>query len=217
MMKNIIQKISFFSKPLCIAVLFIGCDLEIQEEFEFDPALPELVTFEDQTAFEWINTNSADKFNYMIEAIELTGLQDLYNSSDNGRTFLLFEDRAFTDNNQLLNLVTGSNDGNLADGDIDLLRDILMYHVIDEYVDQGPDQLPKLNTHVTFQTLYENADPLATIVTVSRDERFRLNVNYDPVLPSSRRRTIPTSHNYVFGNGIGHICNRYIRIKNFEE
>jgi len=102
---------------------------------------------------------------------------------------------------------------------LDRLRNILNYHIIDDYVDQGPENLPVLLTNYFFQTLLSGDEG---VISVHRDERFRMFINKEPLrnelatgLPSNARRAQVQNHNYVFSNGVGHQVRDYSRNRPF--
>ncbi len=197
-----------------VAMIFAttSCDLELQEQFEFDPSIPELTTFEDQTVWEWLSTNPNDEYNFMLEAIERAGLEEMYKATDKQRTFLLLKDRAWTDRGELLQHITGSQDGKIEDIPVETLQKVLKYHVVDDYVDQGP-VLFELFADYTFDTMLEGE---YGIITFQRDERFRLRMNWSENLPSTKKRVGSALHNYVFSNGVAHLMIDYTTLLRFE-
>ena len=194
-----------------IAMALQGC-LKLQEDFEFNPEIPELVTFKDQTAWQWVQTNPGNEFAKMIEAIQVAGMVGYYDTDTTAkRTYLLLKDIAFTESNGVLQVVTGSRTGSLANltaAQKAKLQNILLYHLIDKYVDQGPESLYVLFQHYPFQTMLPGTNGEMTIM---RDERFRMNFNSSPTMPSTRRNTNAMLHNYIFKNGVGHLSPRYLR------
>lgn len=206
------------SALFALAVLFVGCDLPVQPKFEFNSEVGELPTFEDQTVLEWMRSEAAisaepnNNFDTLVAAIELTGLEEEYNTPGAGRTFLMLRNRAFTDRGEIYRVLRVSSLSELSEEGIERLRTILRYHIIDSYVDQSGDALPTLFDYYTFQTLIPGEDG---IIALNRDERFRMNINRADNLPSTRRGTRVQNHNYIFSNGVGHHINDYVRIRPF--
>ncbi len=207
---NIKTCISSFA-AVAIVVMLQGC-LKVQEDFEFNPEIPVLTTFKTQTAWEWLQTKPGGDFSYMIQAVEVTGMIDYYNTDTTAkRTYLLMKDIAFTASNGVLQVITGSRTGSLANltaAQKARLKNLLLYHLIDQYVDQGPESLYVLFQHYLFQSMLPGPNGEMTIM---RDERFRMNFNSSPIMPSTRRNTNAMLHNYIFKNGVGHLSPIYIR------
>lgn len=207
---------------LCFAT---SCDLPVQPKFEFVSEIGELPTFEDQTVLEWMRSpaslgvNDNANFDIMVRAIEIAGMEEEYNDPSDRRTFFMLNNQAFTANNRIYGLLRVTSLDSLDAGGIDRLRNILRYHIIDEYVDQGPEALPVLLTNYTFQSLLPGAEGQ---IIVHRDERFRMFINKEPLLnelaaglPSVARRTDVRNHNYIFSNGVGHHLRDYARNRPF--
>jgi hypothetical protein len=216
-MKKIIQKYTF---NLWVAIglcLLASCNLKLQEPFEFVPETPTLTTFKDQTAWSWIQkeksadtakTFATNKFDYLIEAVKLTGLEAEYSKAGDKRTFILLNNTAFTGTGKILQLITGSATGKLTpitDANKVRLTNLLKYHIIDAYVDQV-NALPVYSVNYEFKTLGTAPNDM---MTVNRNERFGLTINASGNLPATRRSFAVLRHNYIFGNGIGHIVDNY--------
>ena len=198
-----------------LITMLMGCDLRQQKGFDFKPDTPVLPNFKTQTAWDWIKTNPNQEFNYMIQAINVTGLQNLYSQVDSQRTYLLLKDLAFTNKNGVLQVITGSVSGSLANLDatkINRLKNLLLYHVVRKYVDQGPTELKVLFQDYLFHTMLPGDDG---IMSISRDERFRMGFNYSSTLPSSKKTTKGMLHNYVLKNGVAHLSTTYLRATPF--
>ena len=202
---------------LCLLITMASCDLELQDTFEFKGELGPLITFEDQTAWEWLQTQTTpttdtvlagDKFDYLLQAIELTGLVDEYNqTATRDRTYLLLNNNAFEGENDIIDVVTGSTDGDLANADVAMLKSLLQYHIVEAYIDQVPT-LFEYGVDYKFQTLNPGEEGA---IYFRRDERYRVDINESPQLPSTARDTRVYNHNYVFQNGIAHHLNSYVR------
>jgi len=205
---------------LGIAVFsFHGCDLDLQEGFTFKPDVDLTDPFDDITAWQFLQQNTqlneegeldGELYNYMVAAIEAAGLVEEYNGTNSNRTYLFLNNNAFTGGGDVIDLITGEEEVGegetpadvMARADLDVLRTILRYHVITEYVEQLT--LAERNVNYTFQTLIpgENGE-----IVLRRDERYRVDINRDPApLPSSAtsQNERIRNYNYVLSNGIGH-------------
>lgn len=191
-----------------LALFTFSCDLEPQERFEYIRSVPPIPSFDTMTVLEFIQMR--DNLSIMERAIEITDLEAEYDGTNGGgeRTFMMLDNRAFTDGGEILQRLAGNRNAVYIDSvDVDELRDILRYHILDQYVDQGPDNLPVLFTDYFFQSLLPGPDGL---MSINRDERFRLRVNDAPSLPERRKGTLIREHNYVFSNGIAHLTRDYL-------
>jgi hypothetical protein len=224
-MQNTFALLRGWSALIVMLCFVTSCDLPVQPKFEFESEIGELVTFEDQTVLEWMSspasvvTNNNANFDIMVEAIALTGMEEEYNDPSDRRTFFMLNNESFTANNRIFRALGVTALDSLDTDGIDRLRNILQYHIIDEYVDQGPEALPVLLTNYTFQSLIPGAEGE---IIVHRDERFRMFINKRPLvnqlaigLPSNARRTDVRNHNYVFSNGVGHQLRNYARNRPF--
>lgn len=211
--------------------LLSACNLELQERFVFEPDVDLTDPFDNLTAWQFFNSDAAtslndeggligDNFNYMVAAIEAAGMIDVYNTSNNGRTFLMLNNNAFTGNGDVIALVTGSadvEDGEtpaevMARADIDVLRLVLNYHIISTYITQN-DPLTEFGVNYEFQTLIPGEDGK---IVLRRDDRLRVDINRNPApLPSTAtgggNNERIRNYNYVFNNGIGHSLNDPVR------
>lgn len=195
----------------CLVLLLSGCDLAVQEPFEFNPEIAPQQTF-DMTALEWIRSNPNEEFNYLDSAITITGLEAEYSTNSGQRTYLLLKDRAFTDGGEILQQLGGSRTAIMADLDVDRLRTVLRYHIIDEYVSNGFDELAVLYTDYIFQSLVPGE---AGRVSINRDDRFRLSINRSPDLSGTKKGARLGQHNYIFTNGVAHLSNDSFRNEPF--
>tara|TARA_R110002033_G_scaffold15675_10_gene44055 strand:+ start:905 stop:1633 length:729 start_codon:yes stop_codon:yes gene_type:complete len=226
---------------ICVGFMLTSCDLELQDTFDFVPEVDLTDPFANMTAWEYIQTRTAlndegnlsgEELNYMIAAIKKAGFEEYYNqTADTTRTYLLLNNNAFTGGGDVINMVTGS--ATVADGEtpeqvmervdtpekLHVLRKILSYHIVDEYVAQVPT-LPVTNTTVYFQTLLNTYDPSIPeedgVIGMYRRERWEIRINYRPsILPNTGTdnswREQVRNHNYVFNNGIGHYLNDPVR------
>ena len=198
-------KYPFYLTSLAITVLFTaGCDLERQRQFEYIPEVNPQVTF-DMTALEFVRTHPGDDFFYLDSAIALTGLEAEYSTNTDPRTYLLLKDAAFTDGGEILQQITGATDTSLDSLDaeqVDRLRYVLRYHIIEDYIENGFDPLEVLLQDYFFQTLIPGPEG---IISINREERFRLNINQSNDLLGTKKGGRVGEHNYIFTNGVAHL------------
>lgn len=218
-MKNIAKYIGFFALLSLITGINTGCDLTIQEPYEFTPAVPDLITFKDKTVWDWLQTQkssdtatvkSTNKFDLMIAAITYAGLEEEYKSGSN-QTFILLNNNVFTASNEINVALTGKTAGPITTADKTRLTNLLKYHIINAYVDQLK-ALPVYSTYYEFETKSAVAN---NKIYVSRNDRYTMNFNGSTDLPATRKAANVAGHNYVFSNGIGHIVNNYTRVAAF--
>ncbi len=217
---NISIKIMLFG---FISTSLISCgDLKVQEKFVFQPGIPELATFKDQTAWEFIQKQTtpagavalaANKFDFMITLIRVAGLEEEYNKNIENRTYLFLNNAAFTGAGRINALLTGVT---LGTGDltkVDKVRaaNLLKYHIIDAYVNQTTS-LPLFFINYDFKTLLEGSNG---VMKIQRNERYSITINNSAELPTTRRTTAVTLHNYQFKNGIAHIISSHVGITAF--
>jgi len=184
---------------------------------------------------------SGDELDFLAAAIKKVGFESYYNqTATKARTYLLLNNNAFTGNNDrdVIKTCTGSQ---LADNatvnpdtyfdnwtptQLNLLKAILKYHMVSEYVAQTPT-IPTFGVHVVFQTLlpkfnlesgtpvltnemsdiafYRNPDSRTTLVINETSSPLPATANTLNFNENVRR------HNYVFNNGIGHFLNEIVR------
>ncbi|MEL7160117.1 MAG: fasciclin domain-containing protein [Bacteroidota bacterium] len=215
-MQNTFALLRGLSASVILLCCVTSCDLPVQPKFEFEPEIGEIATFEDQTVLEWMRSdasiggNTNVNFDIFVSAIEATGLEQEYGNTDGQRTYLMLNNEAFTGGGELFSVLGVTAIDSLDDAGIDRLRTILRYHIIEDYVDQGPEALPALLINYFFQTLIPGDDGR---ISVNRDERFRLNINRADGLPGTARGTQVRQHNYIFSNGIGHHIRDYVRTR----
>ncbi|ANW95847.1 hypothetical protein AXE80_05930 [Wenyingzhuangia fucanilytica] len=222
LMKTIKLKFRIGSALLFLfgALSIVSCDLEPQERFEFDPEVSPQVTFGSTTAWEWLQTNPKDEFGFMIEAIRLTGLEDIYNSKTENYTYFLMKDGNWTNNGpgffskefNLKNTAGKDPVDVFADPKVDLniVKEALLHLILRDYVDQGPGHLKSLDVNYTFNTLSNDVNNKT--MTISRDWNYNMQLNAADDLPPGNLGKINSSvgfHNYIFSNGntVAHILN----------
>jgi hypothetical protein len=212
-----------------VSMLMLGCDLELQERFVFEPEVDLSDPYGEITAWQFLNTPQAnalnedggligDNFNYFKEAIQAAGMVDEYNTPNSGRTFLMLNNNAFLGGGDVIQLITGSADVEegetpaevMARADVDVLRIILNYHMVSTYITQL-NPLIEFDINYEFQTMISGEDGR---IVFRRDNRYRVDINRSPApLPSSATSQFERvrNYNYVFNNGIGHSLNDPVR------
>ncbi len=222
---------------LSLTLVFVGCDLDLQERFVFEPDVDLSDPFDQLTAWEFFNLPKVnalnedgeligDHYNYMAAAIQAAGMVDEYNTPNSSRTYLMLNNNAFTGGGDVIALITGSEEVGegetpaevMARADIDVLRLILQYHIITTYITQN-DPLVEFNVNYEFQTLIPGD---AGKIVLRRDDRLRVDVNRTPApLPSTAtgggNNERIRNYNYVFNNGIGHSLNDPVRNQPYPE
>ena len=229
MMVNLKNRKMRYIALIGLVFFLLGCDLELQQGFDFVPEVDAEDPYDDMTAWEFIQSRNVltdegglngEELNYMIAAIERAGMQEEYSGSNSERTYLLLNNNAFTGGGDVIQIVTGSStveEGEtpadvMARADVDKLRRVLQYHIVTSYVDQVPT-LFEYGVNYIFQTLIPGEDG---VIVMRRDERYRIDINRAPApLPSTATSQWERVrlHNYVFNNGIGHFIADPVRNK----
>lgn len=203
----------------CLTLTLAGCDLALQEEFDFKPSVDPYPTFENMTAWDWIQTRKTsdelveqgmidgNEFELLKQAIEVAGMQDVFSQPGKDKTFLLLNNNAFTGAGDIIQLVTGSATGDLANANVEVLTKILQYHIVTTYITQN-DPLKVYGFDYKFQSMLLGPDGE---IYLRRNERLAMAVNLSTALPETAADEVVFRHNYVFGNGIGHIIQDYCR------
>jgi hypothetical protein len=197
----------------------LSCDLKLQKPFEFVPAVNEIATYENQTVWEWLQTQKSPggiaaidqfKFDYLIEAIEYTGLQEEFNRRNDRRTFFLLNNNAFDDAGKILQTLTTRVTGPVNSADKTRLTNLLKYHIIDKEYIQQDNPLKVFGADYFFQTLNEGD---AGKMLLRRNELYAISINPASIFPlaATRRGTGVRTHNLKYANGIAHVLNDYTR------
>ncbi len=224
-----------------ISMLFLlsGCDLPLQEEFDFKPEVDINNPFENITAWEWIQTRSSKspqapyspvEFDYFKAAIIKADMIEEYNQvATKDRTFLLLNNNAFLGAGDVINIITGSAAaipaGETAEQTMDKvdtpaelakLKAVLRYHIVTTYILQVPT-LFTVNVDYIFQTLIPDVDgEIAFRRTVSASVLWAITVN-SPTAPlpatAIAEPEVVINHNYQFKNGVGHVIADPVRNK----
>lgn len=223
-----------------IAMLFLlsGCDLPLQESFDFKPEVDINNPFENITAWEWIQSRSnsatkapynAKEFDYFEAAIIKADMVEEYNQvATKDRTYLLLNNAAFTGPGNVISIITGSATvpaGQTAVQTMDRvdtpvklakLKTLLRYHIVTTYILQVPT-LYSVNVDYLFQTLIPGDDGLIAFMrTTSASVQWNITVN-SPTAPLPATATAEfenvINHNYQFKNGVGHVIQDPVRNK----
>lgn len=207
-----------------------SCDLELQKEWEYVPE-PFGNRPLGMTALEWMQMINSDtryqdvnglaEFDFLLQAIERTGLEELYLGQDTTKTYLLLRNSAWNGNNQLIQNMAGNRNYPLDSISNERLEQVLKYHIIDEYLSQPV--IPKNDFFLYYQTLVSGDSGLIEINKRLFDQSIRINTSIARIgspstpsnMPSASRGTVVNLHNFIFTNGIGHQLNNYVRYQPF--
>jgi hypothetical protein len=221
-MKNKIYKIKLSLIITFLSGFLLSCgDLKVQELFEFKPGIPEIATFKDQTAWDFIQKQTTpvgtipigSKLDYMITLIKVAGLEEEYNKNVSDRTYLFLNNTAFTGTGKINALLTGvtAGTGDLTKVDKTRAANLLKYHIIDAYVNQNTS-LPIYSVNYDFKTLLDGSNG---VMKIQRNERFSITINNSADLPLTKKTASVTLHNYILKNGIAHFLSNYVGIAPF--
>lgn len=109
---------------IAIMGLMTNCDLELQDDFKFEPEVDLTDPFDDLTAWEWIQTKKTvpfvnddgetvvydgELFDFFIAAIKAAGFENQFNDSNSNRTYLLLNNNAFFGGGDIVDIITGSD------------------------------------------------------------------------------------------------------------
>ncbi|MGB2129204.1 MAG: hypothetical protein ACPHXR_06965 [Flavicella sp.] len=197
------------------SILFSSCHLGLEDSYEFVPTYEVIPGFGAKTAWEWLQEEAGNEdLEFMRAVIEKTELIDEYNSKDEQKTFFLIIDSAL---NLLMTVElgkTGSDDfyvflDSLDSSDLDKLRNLIAYHILNEFVDQGNQQLSDINTSYYFETLSQDPSNKEIELSKSFDLTIHINRAYSP----NGRSTFVRRHNYVFSNenAVAHVIYNYVK------
>lgn len=203
---------------MSVAVMFLtflvaGCDLDVRPKFVFDKDVGEQITFGSMTPWEFIQSNPKKEYDYLKEAIELTGLQELYNGKGDRKTYFFLKDTAWAKvPNGLLNREFGGGLTKLNDPakvNINKLRNVLRYHILTLYLDQSPEFLPVSDKSYIFSTYYTTGE--VNLFSVARNKFFNLRLNASTEFPATKKVANVSLHNYIFsdGNSVAHVIEDY--------
>jgi len=212
--------------------LTLASCLPLQENFDFEPEVDATDPFADGTAWDFIQSANAfteegnisgENFNYLTAAIKKADMVDEFNQTNTtDRTYLLLNNNAFLGNNDVIDLITGSDtigvgatpDETMERVDtpekLERLKTILRYHIVTTYIAQVPT-LEVFDVDYLFQTLIPGEDGL---IGFRRDFTWRIDINKTPAPLPATATSQPErvrNHNYIFNNGIGHHLNDPVR------
>ena len=214
-MKNLIY--IFF-----IVISISSCDLELQTVPEFTPEKVEIVTFKEQTVWDWLQTKNtpagtaanSGNFDSLNKAIVLAGMEVEFQSTNPDRTFLLLNNNAWigTAVGKINRDLTGATGRGMNQIPVAKLKALLQYHIIDAYVDQR-EALPSFAEIYMFQSLIPGETGR---ISAARNDRYSITINSSPLIPTSTKRSVNVfRHNYVFKYGIMHQLDAYARYAPF--
>lgn len=172
-----------FAKITGILFFFISLsNCEIQPNFEYEPSNSS--KYLDMTAMEFINSH--DSLTLLKQAIEITGLSSYYTNET--RTFIMPYNKAFKD------YIAANEYASLTDVPIPLLRNLLLYHIVDAIVSFDDPELLESDNPIAYST--ENGQ----IMYLSHNSNFIGSINAG----TSMSIDIKTS-NLTPTNGVIHI------------
>ncbi|WP_200979932.1 fasciclin domain-containing protein [Echinicola sp. 20G] len=211
-------------------IITTSCDLALQEKWEYVPE-PFGNRPTGMTAYDWmLMINNDDTYNdddgipqfqYMLEAIEHTGLLELYNDPNSEQTYFLLRNSAFNGGGQLIANMTGDSNTPIESISPDRLEHVLRYHILDESLSQT--DIPKNDFHLYYQSLVPGDTGVVEINKRLFNQEIRINTSIARVgggttpttMPSSSKGASVALHNFIFTNGIGHQLNGYVRYQPF--
>ncbi|WP_044209420.1 fasciclin domain-containing protein [Flammeovirga sp. OC4] len=222
-MKGFINKLKNILLLGVVVLSAASCDLALQREWEYvkEPVGNQPTGL---TAMEWLTmintdttyneTDGTPQFEYLTEAIELTGMSDVYGDVNSEKTFFILTNQAMK---VLIKDATGSDQTPLADMDVEVLKRALQYHIVT--VKLGQNDIPKNDFHFYYETLLEGEDGEIEIAKRLFSQKMRINSDIPrpslpaikTKMPSTRKGVEVFAHNYIFTNGIGHQLNSYVR------
>ena len=151
-----------------VMILFSSCDLDLQENYDFDESAtiyPPIVPF-NMTMWEFM-TQQPD-FTMMVEAVQLAGMESIYSGGEDNKTVLMLRNQAMQ---EFLN-----NQGAASVSAISVAKweKFLKYHVITTRFEQND-----LNSQedVQFQTLIEGPNGRINIWMWRRYMEIQVNRN----------------------------------------
>lgn len=218
-MKNIKMhtnfKRSYFAILAFLLLTVTGCDLAIQEQFDFEEGIGE-IPIQAATALDYIQQDPRNLFTNLGEAIALLGMDDEYRAAD--RTHFLLMDDAWTEGNGIFNEILGNPEASVADivtaEDRDLLRRILTYHMIEGEVIQV--SLPEFDTQFSFRTMLPGANGEMVIHRQFSEWNMSINNNDNnkptrQLAPGGSKKADIKFHNILFENSTSHLVDRAAR------
>lgn len=198
-------------KYLAIIYLLIGVSgcYPIQESYDYKPVQAD--PYVNMTAWEFIESRQ-DVFSLLKEAIEYVdesfpeiGISKIYQQTEHKYTFCFLNDKGMED--------VMKNNGNVTSvTDIDpaVLRDILLYHIIDGYY-HSLDVSGSLNFDPIYVvTLWKSPKAIMTLKINDKEsntEYSRLYANYGAGASTAR---LAVTSNIIANNGVIHVFNNQL-------
>ena len=194
------KRFILFIMVICV---FSGC-YGIQEDYEFTPSAPRNIL--NKSVWEHI-VSDPDSYSMLKRAIDHTGLQALYEQTENEYTYILLRNTAFTLNASDGGILAEAGVEEVEDMDVEELKNILLYHIIrGTYHGLGTIDFDPIYV----LTLREGQDG---IMTVRMDDNNSIqsysSILFNDMLGSSER--VRASRSNMFAtNGVVHDVNKQI-------
>ncbi|GAK98046.1 hypothetical protein JCM19294_1668 [Nonlabens tegetincola] len=168
---------------LISALVISSCELDLQDNYEFESTAVFEDPYEELTAYEFIqlfttpvtddDNYDPEHFNYMEAAIRKAGMVDVFNqTADDQRTYLLLNNNAFVGNGDVISIITGSaatretvlngNGDPVLDPDGNEVTVLLTPDEVMERVDT-PEKLEKLKTLLNYHITADYVDQVPTL------------------------------------------------------
>lgn len=200
-MRNL-KMIKFGMLLFFVMALGVSCDLELQENYDFDESA---TIYEESPPFDisiWQFMNQQADFDLMVEAVERAGLQSVFEGGEDDKTILLLRQEAMQE------FLDDTGVATVAEIPVETLQNFLNYHVITTRFTQND-----LNSQedVQFQTRLEGVNGRINVWRWRRYMEIRINRNGSPDRPSTAKGGNVFLHNYQFRNGVGHQMRNYVR------
>jgi len=164
-------------------ILFSSCELELQDNYDFQSGANFDEPFGELTAYEFVqefttpvtedDNYNPEHFNYMEAAIRKAGMvEDFNQTADTLRTYLLLNNNAFVGNGDVIQIVTGSAATRepvldalgdpVLDENGDEVSILLTPDEVMERVDT-PEELEKLRTLLRYHITMDYVDQVPTL------------------------------------------------------
>ena len=184
-----------------VFMLFTSCGLDLQEDYDFDESATIQPPIEPFNMTMWEFMQEQADFTLMVEAIELAGMQSVYNDGQDDKTVLMLRNQAMQE------FLTNQGAANVAAISVEKWQTFLKYHVITERISQND-----LNSQedVQFQTLVDGPNGRINCWMWRRYMEIRINRTGSPDRPSTAKGASVYLHNYQFTNGIGHQMRNFV-------
>ncbi|MFN2363779.1 MAG: hypothetical protein ABR596_05715, partial [Halarsenatibacteraceae bacterium] len=168
----------------CISLLLSSCELELQDNFDFKPEVDLTNPFDDMTAWEFIQTRTAqrsdinenfdpevdidgpsnEELHYMIAAIKKTGFEDLYDQTETTeRTYLLLNNNSFQGDNGIINIVVERTPEEIEEDEENAANQIQL--TPEQIVDRidTPEEIELLKTILRYHIVTAYIDQVPTL------------------------------------------------------